>query len=143
MGKQLIRRSGAGDVIPRSAARVFGAMKDALALQELEKVIIQRRDNPERSSYTSKLVCDPKKIRKKLMEEAVELITARGRKNVVWEAADLLYFTTVFLVNRGVRVGDVMGELLRRRAEEKGGKDGQRYASIPGGQVQVGKERCS
>jgi phosphoribosyl-ATP pyrophosphohydrolase len=130
MGKQLMRRIGAGASTPRSAASVFGALKDAPALQELEKAIIQRKQNPNRSSYTSKLVRDPKKIRKKLLEEAVELITARGRKNVVWEAADLLYFTTVFLVNRGVGVSEVMGELLRRRTAEKGGKDGQRYAPL-------------
>jgi len=96
-------------------------------LLELEAVIIQRKENPDQSSYTSQIVRNPKKIRKKLLEEAVELITARGRANVVWEAADLLYFTTVFLVNRGVEMGAVLGELARRRAGEKGGKDGQRY----------------
>jgi len=134
MAKQLMRRIGTGEGAPRSAAKVFGAMKDGMApsvLLELETVIIQRKENPDRSSYTSKLVRNPKKIRKKLMEEAVELITTRGKANVVWEAADLLYFTTVFLVNRGVEVGEVLGELARRRAGEKGGKDGQRYPSIP------------
>ena len=105
-------------------------MKDAPALQELEKAIILRKENPDRSSYTSRLVRDPKRIRKKVVEEAVELITARGRKGVVWEDADLLYFTTVLLVSRGVGVGEVMDELLRRRAGKKGGKGGQRYTPI-------------
>lgn len=129
-----MRRIGTEEGTPRSVAKVFGAMKDKVAastLQELEAAVIQRKENPDRSSYTSKLVRNPKKIRKKLVEEAVELITARGRKNVVWEAADLIYFTVAYLVNRGVEVGDVLGELMRRRGDTKGGKDGQRYAPIP------------
>lgn len=135
MEKQLMRgRIGAGEATPRSAASAFGAMKERTAppaLLELEAAIIQRKQNPDRSSYTSKLVRNPKKIRKKIVEEAVELITARGKANVVWEAADLLYFTVVFLVNRGVNVGEALDELARRRAGEKGGKDGQRYAPLP------------
>ncbi|MDD5340761.1 MAG: phosphoribosyl-ATP diphosphatase [Candidatus ainarchaeum sp.] len=124
-----LTRAARGGATPRPAAKAFGAFKDN-ALLELESAVLQRKLEPDPSSYTSKLVGSPKRIRKKLVEEVVELITATRRTGVIWEAADLLYFTVVYLVNRGVGVGEVMGELLRRRAGEKGGKDGQRYAPL-------------
>jgi phosphoribosyl-ATP pyrophosphohydrolase/phosphoribosyl-AMP cyclohydrolase len=48
------------------------------------------------------------------MEEAEELCTAKGHDEVVWEAADLLYFATVLMTREGVRVEEVLDELDRR-----------------------------
>ncbi|MDR2079343.1 MAG: hypothetical protein LBP74_06465 [Treponema sp.] len=36
---------------------------------------------------------------------------------MVWEAADLLYFTTALITRAGVRVGDVLDELDRRHKQ--------------------------
>jgi len=99
----------------------------ALAMQFETAAIRERQRNPDPSSYTSKLLGDPRKIRKKIIEEAVELITARG-ENIIWEAADLLYFVQLYLVNRGVEIEDVLGEIMRRRMSEK---KNERYSSIP------------
>ncbi len=100
----------------------------ALALQLETAMIRERERNPDPGSYTSQLLADPRKIRKKVIEESVELITARGERNLIWEAADLLYFVQLYLVNRGVRIEDVLGEILRRTMTKK---KGQRYPAIP------------
>ena len=47
-------------------------------------------------------------------EEARELAEARDRDNVVWEAADVIYFTTAALAKQGVSIAEVMAELDRR-----------------------------
>jgi phosphoribosyl-ATP pyrophosphohydrolase len=119
------------------AAKVFGRRDldsilkqsgpSALALQFETDAIRERQRNPDPSSYTSKLLGNPRKIRKKVIEEAVELITARGR-NIIWEAADLLYFVQLYLVNRGVKIEDVLAEIMRRRVSEK---KNERYSPIP------------
>lgn len=115
----------------RAPASAFGAFKDAdlAVLGELSQVIRERKLSPNPESYTSRIVRNRQKAAKKVMEEAFELVDAKKRKDVVWEAADLLYFVLAYLENRGVPLADVLGELRRRRESEK--QDG-RYAPIPG-----------
>jgi phosphoribosyl-ATP pyrophosphohydrolase len=57
---------------------------------------------------------DEKLLQSKLMEEARELAQARQHDHVVWEAADLLYFTLLTAAARGVQLSDVVAELDRR-----------------------------
>jgi phosphoribosyl-ATP pyrophosphohydrolase len=109
--------SQAGEVGPNS-----------LALQVETAAIRERARNPIPGSYTTKLLRNPNKIRGKMGEELVELVTARGKQNVIWEAADLLYFVQLYLVNRGVQIEDVLAEIMRRRTSEK---KKERYAPIP------------
>jgi phosphoribosyl-ATP pyrophosphohydrolase len=95
-------------------------------LFELEQVVRGKKRAPvDEASYTSKIVRNRAKLGKKVVEEAFELATAKKKENVVWEAADLLYFVVTCLVNRGVPLADVLGELARRRDSEK---PAQRYA---------------
>ena len=100
----------------------------ALAMQIETAAIRERQRNPDPKSYTSKLLRNPNKIRGKMGEELVELVTARGRGNIIWEAADLLYFVQLYLVNRGVAIEDVLKEIMRRRTS---GKKDERYAAMP------------
>ncbi len=65
-------------------------------------------------SYTRRLLDDPKLLRAKLLEEARELAQARGADEIVWEAADVFYFTMVSLARAGVPLADVAHELDRR-----------------------------
>jgi phosphoribosyl-ATP pyrophosphohydrolase/phosphoribosyl-AMP cyclohydrolase len=65
-------------------------------------------------SYTRRLLDDPKLLRAKLLEEARELAQARGADEIVWEAADVFYFTMVSLARAGVPLADVGQELDRR-----------------------------
>jgi phosphoribosyl-ATP pyrophosphohydrolase/phosphoribosyl-AMP cyclohydrolase len=78
----------------------------------LQSVVDKRfRDAPE-GSYTAAL--DDNLVRRKLMEEAYEVCTAKGRRETVWEAADLFFFLTALITRAGVSFQDVMDELDRR-----------------------------
>ncbi|MDZ7400628.1 MAG: bifunctional phosphoribosyl-AMP cyclohydrolase/phosphoribosyl-ATP diphosphatase HisIE [candidate division KSB1 bacterium] len=91
----------------------FGDKK--FSLQELYQVIKDRFDYPTPGSYTATLT--DKKVREKLLEEAEEVVIAKTRDEIIWEAADVLYFLTTLLVKSGVEIGDVLNELRRRRRQ--------------------------
>lgn len=78
----------------------------------LQTIIDERFRNPTPGSYTASL--DDERVREKVMEEAEEVCTAKTHAEVVWEVADLLYFTTVLMSREGVRVDEVLAELDRR-----------------------------
>lgn len=85
-------------------------------LKELEEVIRNRKESPREDSYTSELFREgPGEIKKKVGEEAVEVIVSPERENLVAEVADLMYHLLVLLRSRGVELGEVMNELRRRR----------------------------
>ena len=87
-------------------------------LQLLYRTLLERRDNPSESSYTSTLLAKGgDKILKKVGEEATELVIAsKGgeRKEVVYETADLLYHTLVLLLHHDIPLDEVYAELRRR-----------------------------
>lgn len=87
------------------------------SLQELFNVITGRIKNPQSNSYTSSL--SPSDIEAKLKEETNELLEAVNQEEIIWEAADLLYFQLVFLVSKGIELSDVLKELERRRKSPK------------------------
>ena len=80
--------------------------------QYLQEIITDRFRNPAPGSYTATL--DDELVREKIMEEAQELCEAKTKDEVIWEAADLLYFSTVLMTKAGVTVQDIMNELERR-----------------------------
>lgn len=96
----------------------FGSAPDAKSTMErLYSVIAERFANPRPGSYTATL--DDKRVREKVMEEAEELTDdAESKEEVVWEAADLLYFVSVLMYKEGVTWKDVYDELDRRHKEK-------------------------
>ena len=78
----------------------------------LQGIISERFRNPVPGSYTATL--DDDLVREKIMEEAKELCEAKTRDEIVWEAADLLYFSTVLLTRAGITVQEILDELDRR-----------------------------
>ncbi|MDR2397806.1 MAG: phosphoribosyl-ATP diphosphatase [Spirochaetaceae bacterium] len=78
----------------------------------LQSIIADRFRNPCPGSYTATL--DDPLVREKIMEEAQEVCTAKTHGEVVWEAADLLFFTTALMTREGVTVAEVLDELDRR-----------------------------
>jgi phosphoribosyl-ATP pyrophosphohydrolase/phosphoribosyl-AMP cyclohydrolase len=78
----------------------------------LQNIIEGRLRNPDSGSYTASL--DDDLVREKVMEEAQELCIAKTHDEVVWEAADLLYFSTVLMTRAGVSVKEILDELDRR-----------------------------
>lgn len=88
-------------------------------LFELEKIIVNRRENPDENSYTSRLLQKGiNKIAQKVGEEAVELIIEAKDDNADLfkaEAADLLYHFVVMLAAKNVALQDVFEVLKTRR----------------------------
>jgi len=81
-------------------------------LQFLQNIIQDRFRNPAPGSYTATL--DDDLVREKIMEEAKELCGAKAREEIIWEAADLLYFTTVLMTKAEVNIQEILDELDRR-----------------------------
>ncbi len=89
----------------------FGDQK--FSLNDLNEIIKDRIENPKSTSFTAKLT--NRLLKEKLKEEVNELIEAQLRDDIIWEAADLLYFITVLLVKNDISVNDILDELRRRK----------------------------
>ncbi len=92
-------------------------------LAGLERKLRDRKVNDAPGSFTAKLLADPSLLREKLVEEAGELADADNRDNVIWEAADSLYFTLCAMARAGVTLEEVERELDRRSDVPKGAAD--------------------
>lgn len=92
------------------------APDEASSMGRLYNVIADRFANPKPGSYTATL--DAKRVREKVEEEAEELCEADSKDEVIWEAADLLYFVNVLMYKEGVTWKDVYDELDRRHKEK-------------------------
>ena len=95
---------------------------------ELLRRLRTRLDDAPAGSYTRTLLEDETLLAAKLREEVNELVQAKTRDEVTWEAADVLYFTLVRMVGAGVSLEDVERELerrsrvvRRRSAQDEGG----------------------
>jgi len=86
------------------------------SLEELVKIIRERKHSKLEKSYTSKLLNDKKMNVTKLNEEVKELIEAiKKNDNQVHEAADVLYHLLVLLEGSGIKIEDIMQELKKRQ----------------------------
>ncbi len=84
-------------------------------LIHLHNVIHQRKIEMPEGSYTTHLFEKGlEKIKKKTGEEAIELILATDRDEIVYEAADLIYHMMVLLEESGINIDEVLNELSRR-----------------------------
>jgi phosphoribosyl-ATP pyrophosphohydrolase/phosphoribosyl-AMP cyclohydrolase len=101
----------AGPVCHTGAWACFATDKN-YTWEFLQNIIAERFRNPVPGSYTATL--DDELVREKLMEEAKELCDAKGHDEIVWEAADLLYFATTLMTRAGVTVQEILDELDRR-----------------------------
>ena len=86
------------------------------SMGRLYNIIADRFANPKPGSYTATL--DAKRVREKVEEEAEELCEADTKDEVIWEAADLIYFINVLMYKEGVTWQDVYDELDRRHKEK-------------------------
>ncbi len=89
----------------------FGDRK--FSFYELHEVLKERLQNPSPKSYTASLTDDM--LAEKILEEAQEVVEARERGHIIWEAADVMYFITVLLAKQGIEIDEVLAELSRRR----------------------------
>lgn len=88
-------------------------------LQEVYDVIVDRTIHPKEGSYTNYLFTKGlDKILKKVGEETAEVIIAAKNKSkdeIRYEISDLMYHLMVLMVERGVTLDDIYGELKGRR----------------------------
>jgi phosphoribosyl-ATP pyrophosphohydrolase/phosphoribosyl-AMP cyclohydrolase len=89
-------------------------------LGELERLVVQRMENPPANSYTAQLLAQGTlRIAQKVGEEGLELAlagAAQSGERVRDEAADLLYHLLVLLRARDQSLAQVIDELAARHA---------------------------
>ena len=85
-------------------------------LEELVKIIRERKNSSSDRSYTNKLLNDKKLSAEKVREEIKELLEAVEKNtNKIHESADVIYHLLVYLEANGIRIEDVMDELQKRK----------------------------
>lgn len=96
--------------------------KDPIRQQDiiaaLWRVFDERKANPSDSSYTCKLFKNRNLLLKKIAEESSEVMIAakdKSRKELIYEAGDLMYHLMVLLYDEGVSMDEIHAELEGRR----------------------------
>ena len=85
-------------------------------LEELIKLIRERKKNSPDNSYTKKLLENKNLSTDKVKEEIGELIeSVENNSNKIHEAADVIYHLVVYLEVNNINIEDVMDELKNRR----------------------------
>ena len=117
----LIKANPTGSVCHTGADTCFDEKNAAENfLFELEKIVQERKANPNENSYTSKLFQGGlNKIAQKVGEEAVELIIeAKDDDSELFkaEAADLLYHLLVLFAEKDIELKVVLETLKKRKA---------------------------
>ncbi len=84
----------------------------------LWRVFDERKANPSESSYTCKLFKNRNLLLKKIAEESSEVLIAakdESRKELIYEAGDLMYHLMVLLYDEGISMDEIHAELEGRR----------------------------
>ena len=85
-------------------------------LENLIKLVRERKTAPVEGSYTNKLLADKSLSKAKVLEEINELVEAvEEDTNKIHEAADVFYHLLIYLESNNVKIEDVMKELENRK----------------------------
>jgi len=99
-----------------------GAGAESLTLAQLDALIASRLSEKKAGSYTVKLARSKSLAVAKIREEGEELAEAlekKGRKEIIWEACDLIYHALVAVRARGIGLSELERELGRRNGQKK------------------------
>lgn len=114
----LIKAHPLGPACHTGADTCFNEKNSSWSISALEKIIIERKNNPKQGSYTTNLFnSGMNKIAQKVGEEAVELVIESkddNRELFLNEAADLMYHYLVLLQAKGYSLSDVETVLSER-----------------------------
>ena len=87
-------------------------------IEKLYEIIMDRKNNPKKESYTTYLFEEGiDKILKKVAEESGEVIIASKNKDkdeLIYEISDLVYHVIVLMVEKGLNIQDIKKELKNR-----------------------------
>ena len=85
-------------------------------LENLFKLVRERKNTPIEGSYTNKLLSDKSLSKEKVLEEINELIEAvENDTNKIHEAADVFYHLAMYIEANEIKIEDVMEELNKRK----------------------------
>lgn len=83
-------------------------------IEELYKVLQSRKELLPEKSFTTKLFRDKFFLKRKIMEEAFEVVNFEQGDGLEWEVADLAYFVLTFMVENNVSVQEIINNLASR-----------------------------
>ena len=87
-------------------------------LEQLIKIIRERKNSSPDKSYTNKLLNDKNLSVSKVKEEISELFeSVEKNSNKIHEAADVIYHLMVYLEANDIKIEDVMKELDIRKTK--------------------------
>lgn len=116
----LVKVNPAGPTCHTGADTCFNEVNETEGLAFLEKIILERKKNPKKGSYTNQLLDSGiNKIAQKVGEEAVELVIEAKDNNkelFLNEAADLMYHYLVLLTAKEFTLNQVVDVLKSRHA---------------------------
>ena len=84
-------------------------------IKDLIAVLKQRLEELPEGSFTTKLFKDEFYLKRKIMEEAFEVVNFEQGDGLGWEVADLTYFVLTFMVKNGIEIDDILANLASRR----------------------------
>ena len=85
-------------------------------LEQLIKIIRERKNSSPDKSYTNKLLNDKNLCVSKVKEEITELIeSVENNSNKIHESADVIYHLMVYLEANNIKIEDVMDEIKNRK----------------------------
>jgi phosphoribosyl-ATP pyrophosphohydrolase/phosphoribosyl-AMP cyclohydrolase len=117
----LVKAFPKGPACHTGADTCFNETNDDWNLLSLEAIIKDRKANPQKGSYTNKLLDSGiNKVAQKVGEEAVELVIEAKDDNkdlFLGEASDLLYHYLVLLTAKGYTLNEVLDVLKKRHAK--------------------------
>lgn len=71
-------------------------------------------DSRDPKSYTCKMAREPEGLKKKILEEAREVVSASSKGDKISEISDLLYFVLVFMAKNKISLDEIKNELSLR-----------------------------
>jgi phosphoribosyl-ATP pyrophosphohydrolase/phosphoribosyl-AMP cyclohydrolase len=114
----LVKARPVGPACHTGADTCFSERNPSWSISALERIIVDRKENPKEGSYTTTLFnSGMNKIAQKVGEEAVELVIEAKDNNkdlFLNEAADLMYHYIVLLQAKGFSLNDVESVLKQR-----------------------------
>ncbi|HSA07362.1 MAG TPA: bifunctional phosphoribosyl-AMP cyclohydrolase/phosphoribosyl-ATP diphosphatase HisIE [Candidatus Gastranaerophilales bacterium] len=83
--------------------------------ETLYDVLLDRLLTLPENSYTTKLFKDDLLLKRKINEEAFEVLQAKDKDELIWEICDLTYFVMTLMVKNGISINDLKNHLESRR----------------------------
>lgn len=93
----------------------FSCFEDKeFSTEALYEVLKSRKENLPENSFTTKLFKNNFFLKRKIMEEAFEVVNFEQGDGLQWEVADLAYFVLALMVENDVTVKEIINNLASR-----------------------------